>query len=94
MFSKDMLSSSFAQMALKTLAVLESELIMPQVVERAFGGLEVVNETHRTTAVLSTLAMVSFPLVHEDVWLGGQKHLLPLLELSLPGIDMVSLLET
>lgn len=63
---------------------------MPDLLERAYGGLEVVNETHRTTSVLSMLSGVARPLVSERLWLGGQKHLLPLLELSLPGIDLVS----
>lgn len=62
---------------------------MPELLERAYGGLEVVNETHRTTAVLSTLASITRPLLTEKIWLGGQKHLLPLLELCLPGIDLV-----
>jgi proteasome activator subunit 4 len=89
MFSKDIVAASFAQVSLKTLAVLEPNLVMPQIMERISGGLEVVNETHRTTTSLSTLAMLALPLVNESIWLGGQKHLLTLLELSLPGIDMV-----
>ena len=90
MFSKDPLSMSFAQGALRAMALLEPGLIMPDVLERAYGGLEAINETHRTTAVLSTLSGVVLPLVSEKRWLGGQKHILPLLELSLPGIDLVS----
>ena len=78
-----------AQGALRSMAFLEPGLIMPQVLERAYSGLEVVNETHRTTAVLSLLSGVAFPIVSEKVWVGGQKHLLPLLELCIPGIDLV-----
>jgi proteasome activator subunit 4 len=89
MFSKDLVSASLAQVALRGLAMLEPSLIMPQVVERAAEGLEVINETHRTTAVLSTLAVVALPLVNEKLWFGGQNHLLTLLDLALPGIDMV-----
>lgn len=81
----------FAQAALRSMALLEPGLVMPQLLERAYGGLEVVNETHRTTAVLSMLSGVALPLVSERVWLGGQRHLIPLLELCLPGIDVVSL---
>lgn len=80
----------FAQAALRSMALLEPGLVMPQLLERAYGGLEVVNETHRTTAVLSMLSGVALPLVSERVWLGGQRHLIPLLELCLPGIDVVS----
>ncbi|PAV21860.1 ARM repeat-containing [Pyrrhoderma noxium] len=68
--------------------ILHPSLIMPHLLERAYGGLEVVNETHRTTAVLSMLSGVALPLVSEKIWNGGQKHLVPLLELSLPGIDL------
>ena len=89
MFSKDPISTAFAQGALKYIALLEPNLVMPDILERAYGGLEVVNETHRTTAVLSVLSGVALPLVSERIWLGGQKHVLPLLELSLPGIDLV-----
>jgi proteasome activator subunit 4 len=89
MFSKDPLAMSAAQGSLHTMALLEPGLIMPEILERAYGGLEVVNETHRTTAVLSALSLVALPLVSERVWLGGQKHVVPLLELALPGIDLV-----
>lgn len=91
MFSKDPLSMASAQASLHTMAMLQPDLIMPEILERAYGGLEVVNETHRTTAVLSTLSLVALPLVSENVWLGGQKHLVPLLEMAIPGIDLVSL---
>jgi hypothetical protein len=90
MFSKDPISMAYAQAALRTMALLEPALIMPELLERAYGGLEVVNETHRTTAVLSMLSAVPLPLVSEKVWVGGQKHLVPLLELCVPGIDLVS----
>ncbi|KAF8922284.1 armadillo-type protein [Mucidula mucida] len=88
LFSKDPLCVGFAQGALRGMATLQPSLIMPDLLERAYGGLEVVNETHRTTSVLSMLSGIARPLVTETVWLGGQKHLLPLLELSLPGIDL------
>ncbi|KAG2149717.1 armadillo-type protein [Suillus cothurnatus] len=88
MFSKDSFSISMAQGALRTMALLEPTLIMPELLERAYGGLEVVNETHRTTAVLKMLSGISLPLVSETIWRPGQKHLLPLLELCLPGIDL------
>ncbi len=90
MFSKDPFSSTFAQGALRAMALLEPGLVMPDLLERAYSGLEVVNETHRTTAVLSALAGAALPLVSEKVWLGGQKHIVPLLELCIPGIDLVS----
>ncbi|KAJ6627278.1 hypothetical protein B0H10DRAFT_1780024 [Mycena sp. CBHHK59/15] len=88
MFSKDPLSMGCAQSSLRAMAMLEPGLIMPELLERAYGGLEVVNETHRTTAVLTMLNAISRTLVSEKLWFGGQKHLVPLLELSIPGIDL------
>ncbi|GLB36441.1 putative protein with domain of unknown function (DUF3437) [Lyophyllum shimeji] len=88
MFSKDPVCASYAQSSLRVMALLEPGMVMPELLERAYGGLEVVNETHRTTAVLNMLAGVALPLVSESTWPGGQRHLLPLLELSIPGIDL------
>ncbi|KAH9964279.1 hypothetical protein BC827DRAFT_1190239 [Russula dissimulans] len=88
MFSKDPISMGLSQSALRSLAFLDPALVMPDLLERAYSGLEVVNETHRTTAVLSMVASVSLPLSSEKVWLGGQKHILPLLEMCIPGIDL------
>ncbi|KAJ6519492.1 hypothetical protein C8R45DRAFT_852433 [Mycena sanguinolenta] len=88
MFSKDPVSMGFAQSTLRALAVLEPSLIMPELLDRAYSGLEVVNETHRTTAVLTMLNAIARTLVSEKLWFGGQKHLVPLLELSIPGIDL------
>lgn len=91
MFSKDPAAMMYVHGALQTMAMLEPDLIMPDLLERAYGGLEGLNETHRTTAVLSVLAKIARPLVSESVWSGGQKHLVPLLEGCLPGIDLVRL---
>ncbi|KAJ6604293.1 hypothetical protein DFH09DRAFT_1300536 [Mycena vulgaris] len=88
MFSKDQMSMACAQSTLRALAMLEPGLIMPELLDRAYSGLEVVNETHRTTAVLTMLNAISRTLVSEKLWFGGQKHLVPLLELSIPGIDL------
>ncbi|KAH8120588.1 hypothetical protein DFH11DRAFT_1838384 [Phellopilus nigrolimitatus] len=88
LFAKDQVAMGLAQGALRSMALLEPGLVMPQLLERAYGGLEVVNETHRTTAVLSMLSGVALPLVSEKIWRGGQKHLVPLLELCIPGIDL------
>ncbi|KAJ7462735.1 armadillo-type protein [Mycena galericulata] len=88
MFSKDPMSMGCAQATLRALAMLEPALVMPELLDRAYSGLEVVNETHRTTAVLTMLNAISRTLVTEKLWFGGQKHLVPLLELSIPGIDL------
>lgn len=89
-FSKDGDTASRARATLRSLAYLEPDIVMPAFLERAYNGLETVNETHRTTAVLLAMSEVNLPLVSEQVWFGGQRHILPLLELCLPGIDLVS----
>ncbi|KAJ8084329.1 Proteasome activator BLM10 [Marasmius tenuissimus] len=88
MFSKDPASMGYAQASLRAMALLDPNLIMPELLERAYDGLEVVNETHRTTAVLGMLSAIARPLAAESIWLGGQKHVVPLLELCIPGIDV------
>ncbi|KAL4243149.1 BLM10 family protein [Abortiporus biennis] len=88
MFAKDPISGTCAQIGLKSLAILEPNLVMPELLERAYSGLEVVNETHRTTTVMTTLSGVALTLVSEKLWVGGQKHVVPLLELCIPGIDL------
>ncbi|EMD41612.1 hypothetical protein CERSUDRAFT_110183 [Gelatoporia subvermispora B] len=88
LFSKDPFSMGFSQAALRYMAFVEPGLIMPDLLDRAYSGLEVVNETHRTTSALTMLAGVSLPLASEKMWLGGQKHIVPLLELCIPGIDL------
>lgn len=89
LFSKHPAVMGLSQGALRSLTMVEPSLLMPLLLERAYSGLEVVNETHRTTAVLSMLSAISMPLVTEKVWRGGQRHLVPLLELCIPGIDLV-----
>ncbi|TFK89763.1 ARM repeat-containing protein [Polyporus arcularius HHB13444] len=88
MFSKDPFTISYSQAAIRAMALLEPNLVMPEILERAYSGLEVVNETHRTTAVMTMLSAVSLPLVSERFYVGGQKHVVPLLELCIPGIDL------
>lgn len=88
MFSKDPISMAFAQSSLRSLAILEPTLVMPDLLERAYGGLESVNETHRTTAVLCQMTALAPLLTTEALYVGGQRHILPLLELCLPAIDL------
>ncbi|KIY51336.1 hypothetical protein FISHEDRAFT_37321 [Fistulina hepatica ATCC 64428] len=94
MFSKDGPSMSLAQGALRVMALLEPDIIMPEMLERAYGGLTAVNETHRTTAALTAMSAVALPLVSPKIWLPGGKHVVPLLELCIPGIDIVDPVKT
>jgi proteasome activator subunit 4 len=52
--------------------MLEPQLLMPDILERAYSGLESVNETHRTTVVMNSLTGIAMPLASSRHWLGGQ----------------------
>ncbi|GAA5895195.1 proteasome activator BLM10 [Sporobolomyces salmoneus] len=88
MFSRDPITIANAQSALKTMAQLEPDLIFPPLLERAYPALETLTETHRTTAAITALSTVSPILVSRGIYPGGAKHLLPLLDLCLPGLDV------
>ncbi|WFD45093.1 Proteasome activator BLM10 [Malassezia psittaci] len=88
MFSKDPLTILAAQTSLKRLAYLRPELILPGVLQRAFDSLEALETTHRTTSVISALAAIAQPLVQRTLYAPGAKHLISLLHLCLPGIDL------
>lgn len=88
MFSKDVFSIASSQAALKSLGHMRPDLVMPAILERAYPALETVLETHRTTATLTALSALAGPLISRDIYPAGAKHLVPLLELSLPGLDV------
>ena len=46
-------------------------------------------QTHRTTAVIKALGAVAPAMVCRDIYYHGAKHLFPILDLLLPGIDLV-----
>ena len=48
-------------------------------------------QTQRTIAVIQALGAVAPAIVCRDVYYAGAKHLVPLLQLLIPGIDLVSL---
>ena len=48
-------------------------------------------QTQRTIAVIKALGAVAPAIVCRDVYYAGAKHLVPLLQLLIPGIDLVSL---
>ncbi|TIC14990.1 hypothetical protein E3Q14_00482 [Wallemia mellicola] len=88
MFSKDPISITNTQGCLRNLALLEPDLIYPALMERAYPSLEALTETHRTTAVITALSTIAPHLISRSKYYAGAKDLLPLLEFSLPGIDM------
>jgi proteasome activator subunit 4 len=67
---------------------LEPELVFPGLLERIYPSLETLTETHRTASSLSLLSHIALPLLSREHYPAGGKHLLPLLHLTIPGIDM------
>ncbi|CAG8507014.1 6948_t:CDS:10 [Ambispora gerdemannii] len=88
MFGKDALSIGASHAALKYLAWLEPTLIFPSLLERVYPSLETLTETHRTTSSISALSLLAIPLFSRVHYPAGGKHLAPLLNLVIPGIDM------
>ncbi|CAG8466985.1 9745_t:CDS:10 [Ambispora leptoticha] len=88
MFGKDALSIGASHAALKYLAWLEPTLIFPGLLERVYPSLETLTETHRTTSSISALSLLAIPLFSRVHYPAGGKHLAPLLNLVIPGIDM------
>jgi len=50
-----------------------------------------VIQTQRTIAVIKALSAVAPAIVCRDIYYAGAKHLVPLLQLLIPGIDLVSI---
>jgi proteasome activator subunit 4 len=88
MFGKDQYTVGASQSTIKFLSWLEPGLIFPGLLERIYPSLETLTETHRTSSALSILADIALPLFSRDHYPAGGKHLLPLLQLAIPGIDM------
>ncbi|KAF9434968.1 hypothetical protein BGZ76_007123 [Entomortierella beljakovae] len=88
MFSKDIRAVSQNTRTLKHLAWIEPSLIIPGVLQRAYPSLESLTETHRTSSVISTMSSLAIPLLNRDHYPQGGKHLLPLLHLTVPGVDL------
>ncbi|KAI0757264.1 hypothetical protein C8Q80DRAFT_1132754 [Daedaleopsis nitida] len=88
MFSQDSTTVSNVQSCMKSMSIVEPDLILHPILERAVPALEALVETHRTTAVIKALGAVAPAMVCRDVYYHGAKHLFPILELLLPGIDL------
>lgn len=87
-FSKSQNMVTSAAWAMRHLAYICPELILPPLIERVFPALETLTETHQTVSSISALTSVARPLFSHDLGFpSGAKHLLALLNLTLPGID-------
>ncbi|KAI9254007.1 hypothetical protein BY458DRAFT_521472 [Sporodiniella umbellata] len=94
MFGKDQFILSASLASLRYLVWLEPSIIFPGLLERVYPSLETLTETHRTTSALGILIDVAKPLFSRQNYPAGGKHLLPLLNLAIPGIDMNDPLKT
>ena len=81
-------TASPAVSALKKLALLEPDLIMPAIMERAVPSLQGLEETQRTPAVTFAVASLAQPLTGRQVWRIGGVYIGDIFQLLLPGIDL------
>ncbi|KAJ3013403.1 hypothetical protein HKX48_005762 [Thoreauomyces humboldtii] len=88
LFGKDPLSVNCTHNALKYLSWIRPEVILPGLLERIYPALESLTENHRTISCIGALHYVALPLFNRAHFSQGGRHLAPLLELVLPGIDM------
>jgi proteasome activator subunit 4 len=88
MFGKDPRLIGYVHTTFKYLAWLDPNAVFPGLLERIYPSLQTLTETLRTSSSLSTLCMIVGPLVSRENYPQGGKHVLPLLNLTLPGIDI------
>lgn len=84
MFSKDSAAQTATRECLRSLSLLEADLIVPAIIERAVPSLQGLEETHRTSAVLKALSGVSYAICVGS----GRENLMAILDLILPGVDV------
>lgn len=86
MFSK--FGSHDASMALRSLATLRPEIVVPPLLEKMYPAMETLIEPHRLIACMICIVSVVRPMLASTKhYPEGQSHVLPLLNLALPGID-------
>ncbi|KAJ3576138.1 hypothetical protein NP233_g640 [Leucocoprinus birnbaumii] len=88
MFSQDSTVVNNIQGCLKSMCIMEPDLILDPILERAVPSLEALTETHRTLAVIKALGAIAPAIVSRQVHYAGAKHLVPILQLLIPGIDL------
>eukprot|EP00042_Codosiga_hollandica_P058619 m.886679 g.886679 ORF g.886679 m.886679 type:complete len:1821 (+) comp59911_c0_seq1:527-5989(+) len=93
-FSKSVNMVRAGVMALRQLAYLAPKTVLPAILERVYPALETVMESHQTVAMLGCLASTAEVLFSKTLYEEGALHLVPLLTLSLPGIDPNDFIKT
>ncbi|XP_039282651.1 proteasome activator complex subunit 4 isoform X2 [Nilaparvata lugens] len=75
-------------LAMKNMASLRPELIIPPIIEAMYQSVDSLTEPHKYTAAMHCTASVARPLLEGWKWYPeGPTHIIPLLYASLPGID-------
>jgi len=87
-FGKDNKSVVAAQNALRNLSYIRPNIIFKEALERFYPSLESLTETHRTLSSISALSFLAVPMFSRDNYSQGGKHLMLLLNIITPGIDM------
>eukprot|EP00164_Ancoracysta_twista_P002248 GFYU01002970.1.p1 GENE.GFYU01002970.1~~GFYU01002970.1.p1 ORF type:complete len:1822 (+),score=570.21 GFYU01002970.1:178-5643(+) len=87
-FNKSSLLQKSAQQAIKHLASVCPELVVPAVMERVTPALETSDYAHQTVAVIDTVYGIVHPLIWRKTYPEGAAHLPLLLQLTLPGLDL------
>ncbi|KAL0269474.1 UNVERIFIED_CONTAM: hypothetical protein PYX00_007188 [Menopon gallinae] len=75
--------------ALQNLAVLRPKMIIPVLIESLYSTLDSVTEPHKLTSVMQCIVAVARPMVEgaKKGYPEGPTHVIPMLMLTLPGID-------
>jgi proteasome activator subunit 4 len=88
LFGKDGRAVTNVCSALNQLAWIEPDLVLPELLERVYPSLESLTEAHRLHSCMAALNAVALPLLHRKHFPSGATHLLPILELILPALDL------
>ena len=87
LYSKNASAVSQVCVALKDLALLDADTLLPALVERVYGALTTLTEVHQASAALEALAAIIYPVLRLDNFAQGAMHLPNILNLTLSGID-------
>ncbi|KAI0308000.1 hypothetical protein B0F90DRAFT_1813347 [Multifurca ochricompacta] len=84
MFSEDSTTANNISSCLKWMSLMEPDLILYPILERAVPSLEALVEVSGRP----TIGAIAPALVSREVYYPGAKHLVPILQLLIPGIDL------
>jgi proteasome activator subunit 4 len=88
LYGKDGGAVSSAQKTLRNLGEINAFEVFPPLLERIYSSLETLTESHRTLASIGALGVTANTLFNGQSYPEGCRHLIPLLHLTLPGLDI------